>query len=416
MTGQTRADFLKMDQADPLGKCRDRFLLRDGLIYLDGNSLGALPAAVPERVQRAITGEWGKDLISSWNVNRWIDLPQRVGDRIGALVGAAPGQVVAGDSTSVNLFKLLAAALKMVPEGRRVILSDPGNFPTDLYMVQGLRELLGENRCQLRLVEETEITGALDDDVALVMLTHVNFRSGRMHDMRAVTRAVQASGALMLWDLSHSAGALPVDLDGCNADFAVGCGYKYLNGGPGAPAFLYVAARHREQVSQPLSGWMGHASPFVFDIDYTPAAGVGRYLCGTPPVLAMLALETALESCWSGVDMAVVREKSLRLGTLFIDLVEQRCAGHGFSLASPRENALRGSQVSFAHPEGYAIMQALIKADVVGDFRAPNLLRFGFTPLYTRYVDIWDAVDRLALIMEQGSWNRPEFHRRAAVT
>jgi len=416
MTAYTRADFLKMDQADPLAPCRERFLLRNGLIYLDGNSLGALPAAAPERMQHAVTREWGMDLISSWNVNRWIDLPQRVGDRIGALVGAAPGQAVAGDSTSVNLFKLLAAALKMAPEGRRVILSDPGNFPTDLYMVQGLRELVGENRCELRLVDETEITGALTDDVALVMLTHVNFRSGRMHDMQAVTRAVQASGALMLWDLSHSAGAVPVDLDGCNADFAVGCGYKYLNGGPGAPAFLYVAARHRERVSQPLAGWMGHESPFVFDINYAPAAGVSRYLCGTPPVLGMLMLETALESCWDGVDMAQVREKSLRLGDLFIELVEKRCAGHGFTLASPRKQALRGSQVSFAHPDGYAIMQALIKADVVGDFRAPDLLRFGFTPLYTRYVDIWDAVDRLTAIMQQRSWDKPEFHQRAAVT
>ncbi|RED49656.1 kynureninase [Aestuariispira insulae] len=414
MPAISRDDVQAMDRSDDLAGYRAKFELAEGLIYLDGNSLGPLPIATIARLRQGVEVEWGQDLITSWNKHGWMHLPQRLGEKIAPLIGAAPGQVVACDSTSVNLFKLLAAGLKMRP-GRRVILSDPGNFPTDLYMVQGLAEMLGPDKCELRLVNEDEIVDAIDEDTAIVMLTHVNFRSGRKHDMKAVTKVAQEKGALMLWDLAHSAGALPVELDDCNVDLAVGCSYKYLNSGPGGPAFLYVAKRHQDQVVQPLSGWHGHASPFEFDTKYEPSGTVDRYLCGTPSVLAMLALEESLD-LWATVDMAKVREKSIKLCDLFISLVEERCAGHGFELASPRNGDERGSQVSFAHDEGYAIMQSLIADKVIGDFRAPNLIRFGFTPLYTSYMDVWDAVERLRVIMEEGRHKAAEFQVRAAVT
>lgn len=414
MTNFTRDDALALDAQDSLADFRGQFQLEEGLIYLDGNSLGPLPKATMARMQEAITVEWGRDLITSWNKHGWMDLPRSLGNKIAPLIGAEQGQVVVGDSTSVNVFKLLAAGLKMNP-GRKVILSDPGNFPTDLYMIQGLREFLGDDRVEMRLADETEIIDAVDDDTAVVLLTHVNFRTGRMYDMKAVTEAVQAKGAVIVWDLCHSAGAVPVDLAGCNADMAVGCSYKYLNGGPGAPAFVYVAPRHQDKVIQPLSGWHGHAHPFTFDVDYTPAETASRYLCGTPAVLSMRALEPALDM-WGQVDMRQVREKSVKLCEMFIELVESRCAGHGFELASPRDAAMRGSQVSFGHRDGYAIVQALIADKVIGDFRAPNLMRFGFTPLYTSYADVWDAVDRLVRIMETRAYDRPEFKTRAAVT
>ena len=414
MTTFTRDDALALDKQDKLAGFRDRFQLEEGLIYLDGNSLGPLPKATMERMQSAIAVEWGQDLITSWNKHGWMDLPRSLGNKIAPLVGAEQDQVVVGDSTSVNVFKLLAAGLKMNP-GRKVILSDPGNFPTDLYMIQGLREFLGDDQVEMRLADETEVVDAVDENTAVVLLTQVNFRSGRMYDMKAVTEAVQAKGALMVWDLCHSAGAVPVDLAGCNADMAVGCSYKYLNGGPGAPALLYVAPRHQDKVVQPLSGWHGNAHPFTFDLGYTPSNTVSRYLCGTPSVLSMRALEVALDM-WSEVDMQMVREKSIKLCDMFIDLVESRCAGHGFELASPRDASQRGSQVSFGHEEGYAIVQALIADKVVGDFRAPNIMRFGFTPLYTSYVDVWDAVDRLVRIMDGKVYDQPEFKVRAAVT
>lgn len=412
MTAVTRDHCVALDAADPLAAYRDRFDLPEGMIYLDGNSLGALPKATVERVRRVTEEEWGRDLIKSWNVNDWYPMPERVGDKIGRLIGAASDQVVCADSTSVNLFKLLVAAIKMRPE-RKVILTEGDNFPTDAYIAQGVARMLGGNMT-VRHVAGGDVLGAIDDDVAVVSLTHVNYKTGRAHDMPGITAAAHRAGALMLWDLAHSAGALPVDLDGCDVDFAVGCGYKYLNGGPGAPAFLYVAERHQDAVEQPLSGWMGHARPFDFVTEYEAAGGIKRNLCGTPPLISMAALEESL-NVFADVDMAAIRTKSLALTDLFIQLVAQECSDHGFVNTTPAA-AERGSQVGLTHPEGYPIMQALIARDVIGDFRAPDLLRFGFTPLYTRYTDAWDAVAILKDIMESGSWDAPEFKTRSAVT
>jgi kynureninase len=413
MSRLTRAGLAAMDAQDALAPLREAFALPDNVIYLDGNSLGALPRATPIRLAEAALEEWGRDLIKSWNVHGWIDLPARIGDKIARLIGAGPGEVVVADSTSVNLFKVLAAALNLNP-GRRVILSERDNFPTDLYMAQGLAALLG-NRHSLRLVDADEIKDAIGDDTAVVMLTHVNYRTGAMHDMAAVTKAAQAKGALMLWDLAHSAGAVPVDLNACSPDFAVGCGYKYLNGGPGAPAFVWVAKRHQEKFIQPLSGWLGHAAPFAFETGYRPAAGVARYVCGTPPVLSMVALETGVD-LMLGADLAALRAKSTALTETFIALVEQECGAFRLALLSPRQADRRGSQVSLRHADGYPIMQALIARGVIGDFRAPDILRFGFAPLYVRFVDVWDAVAALKDILANSSWDRPEFRVRAAVT
>lgn len=410
----TRKEAAALDATDSLAGFRNEFALEDGLIYLDGNSLGPLPKSVPTRLQTAITEEWGKDLITSWNKNSWFELSQNTGEMIAGIIGADKGQVVAADGTSINIFKILAAGLKLDPARNR-ILSEKGNFPTDLYIAEGLRNLVGHEDCEVVLADEKNIVEAVDDKTAIVLITQVNFRSGRMHDMAAVTRAIQDKGALVCWDLCHSAGAVPVDLDGCNADFAVGCGYKYLNGGPGAPAFLYVAKRHQNSVRQPLSGWHGHAAPFDFDVGYAPANGIDRFLCGTQPVLSMIALNEAM-AMWARVDMNQLRQKSVALTELFIKLVESRCDGMGFELASPRDASMRGSQVAFSHIDGYPIMQALIAAKVIGDFRAPDILRFGFTPLYTRYVDVWDAVDRLADIMSNKRFDTPEFRRKSAVT
>ncbi len=431
----TRQDCLARDRADRLAALRDAFELPDGVIYLDGNSLGVLPKAAPSRLERVIRDEWGTDLIRSWNSAGWIDLPQRIGNKIARLVGAGENELVVGDSTSVNLYKMLSAAATFVhadaPSSRRVILSERSNFPTDLYIADSVAKAHG---FELQLIEADEIESSLDERVAILMLTHVNYRSGRVLDMEALTRAAHAAGVLAVWDLCHSAGALPVALKASDADFAVGCGYKYLNGGPGAPAFAWAHPRHtarmdREQLRQPLSGWLGHAAPFRFTPDYQPAAGIGRFLCGTPPVLSMAALECGVDvfgraEAFGG--MAALREKSLALTSLFIELVEQRCAGLGVELATPREQAIRGSQVSFARDEGgYAVMQALIARGVIGDFRAgdpgapiasPDLLRFGFTPLYTRFVDVWNAVDHLHSVLASGEWRDARFAERAAVT
>ncbi len=413
MTDITLAQVDELDRNDPLAYLRDRFDLPDGLIYLDGNSLGPRPKGVREQVLRLLDVEWRDDLIQSWNSHDWISLPQKVGGRIAQLIGAAPDEVLACDSTSVNLFKLLSAAVALRPE-RKVIVTPNNNFPTDIYIAEGLvRQLGGDYR--LRFVEHDDPLAGLDDDVAVLSLTHIDYRSGRMLDMAQVTRAAHDAGALMLWDLAHSAGAMPVDLNGAEADFAVGCGYKYLNGGPGAPAFLFVAGHLQDQIRQPLSGWMGHQAPFAFEGNYRPADGIHRNATGTPPVLSMVALAAAL-AAYDGVDMAQVRQKSLALGDLFIDLMAQECGDFGFELATPRDVALRGSQVSFRHGNGYPIMQALIDAQVIGDFRAPDILRFGLTPLYLRYREIWQAVGCLKGIMATGAWDRPEFHARAAVT
>ncbi|MFO1121648.1 MAG: kynureninase [Hyphomicrobiales bacterium] len=408
-----RADCEALDRADPLAARRALFEIPEGLNYLDGNSLGVLPHTVPPRVAAAVSRQWGQSLITSWNEHGWFALPQKVGDRIARLIGAAPGTVIAGDTISINLYKLLGAAVKLRPE-RRVILSDTGNFPSDLYVAQGLRDLLDDGHV-LKLVEPEQIPAAIDESVAVVMLTEVDYRTSRLHDMAAVTRAAHRAGALTIWDLAHSAGALPVDLAGSNADFALGCTYKYLNGGPGAPAFLYVRPDLQDQVNPPLAGWWGHAAPFAFDPDYRPARGIIRNQCGTQPILSMVALDAALD-VWDGVDLQALRRKSMALSQHFIDLAETRCGRHGVRAAGPRDMARRGSHVSLHCPEGYAVMQALIAAKVIGDFRAPDMIRFGFTPLYTRFVDMWDAVDVLADILDNRRWDQPQFRSRKAVT
>lgn len=408
-----RAEIERLDRSDPLRPKRESFSIPEGLIYLDGNSLGVLPKAVPERMAQVIQQEWGTDLIRSWNLHGWIDLPLEVGAKIARLVGAEPGEVVAADSTSVNLFKVLLAALNLRPK-RKVIVSDIDNFPTDLYIAQGIKELLG-GVYELRLVRKGALEAAIDDSVAVVMLTEVDYRTGYRYDMRYMTKLTHRYGALSLWDLAHSAGAFPVGLNECEADFAVGCGYKYLNGGPGAPAFLFVAKKHQEAVFPFLSGWMGHKAPFAFMPEYVAAEDIRRFTVGTPSVLGMSALDAALE-VFGGVDMAEVREKSLRLTDLFIELMEPLCAAYGFQLATPREHERRGSQVSYAHPEGYAVMQALIDSGVIGDFRAPDIMRFGFTPLYLRYADVWEAVQRLETVMCTGKWREPRFRVREKVT
>ena len=427
----TRQEALARDAADPLRSLRDEFVLPDGVLYLDGNSLGALPKRTAARVRTTIESEWGEGLIRSWNMAGWIDLAESIGNAIATLVGAGPGEISVGDSTSVNLFKALSAAAalqKADAPSRTTLLSERSNFPTDLYIAESVAVAAG---LKLRLVDAADLADHLNHDVAVLMLTHVNYRSGRMHDMAELTRLAHAAGALTVWDLAHSAGALPVDLNGADADFAVGCGYKYLNGGPGAPAFVWAHARHtgrmdREGLRQPLSGWLGHAAPFDFMPAYRPAAGIGRFVCGTPPIVAMRALQCGLEvfaaaEAFGG--MAALREKSIALSELFIARVESACAGHGLELATPRDPTVRGSQASFAHAEGYAIMQALIARGVIGDFRAghaetgeANLLRFGFTPLYTRFVDAWDAAAVLADVLSSGVWREPRFARRATVT
>lgn len=408
----SRTDCIARDHADPLRGCRDLFELPQGVVYLDGNSLGALPRGVSARVRRTLEDEWGHALIRAWNSHGWFTLPQRIGDRIAPLVGAPAGSVVAGDTISVNLFKLIAGALQLRP-GRRVILSDTGNFPNDLYMAQGLAGMTA--RHELRLVPPEAVLDAIDTDVALVMLTEVDYRTGRLHDMRALTGRAHEAGAFILWDLAHSAGAMPVDLAGAGADLAVGCTYKFLNGGPGAPAFLYVRPDLQATLSPVLSGWWGHEAPFAFDLDYRPAGGVTRMQCGTQSILAMAALDAALD-VWDGVDMGALRAKSMALGDLLVDLVEERCAGHGLRLASPRRASERGSQVSFHCPAGYAVMQALIAEGVIGDFRAPDLIRFGLAPLYNSFADIFDAVSTLARVLDDRLWDAPRFQTRSTVT
>ncbi len=390
---------------------RALFHLPDGVIYLDGNSLGPLPKAAAARVARAVTDEWGEMLITGWNKAGWMDQPSRIGDRIARLIGAEPGTVVMGDTLSIKVYQALASALDMNP-ARRVILSDSGNFPSDLYMAEGLCRTLGDGYT-LKTVEPEEVAEAIDESVAVTLITEVDYRTGRKHDMAALTARAHAAGALTVWDLAHSAGAIPVDLAGAKADFAVGCTYKYLNSGPGGPAFIYVAPRHAEVARPALSGWLGHEAPFAFDTSYRPGRGIERMRVGTPPVLQMAALEASLD-IWDLADMADVRARSIALTDQFIAEVEGACPS--LTLASPRNAQSRGSQVSFRHPEGYAIMQALIARKVIGDFRAPDILRFGFTPLYTTPEDVSAAVRILSDIMAHDLWDRPEYKIRARVT
>lgn len=409
----TRADLEALDRDDPLAPFRTEFLLPDGVTYLDGNSLGALPRATPARLAAVVEREWGAGLIRSWNDAGWIGLPARVGDKIGRLLGAPAGTVVAADSTSVNLFKLLSAAIGLRP-GRRVILSQAGNFPTDLYVAEGLAALLGRGH-ELRQVPAAGIPAALGPDVAVVMLTHVDYRTGAMHDMAAVTAAAHAAGALILWDLAHSAGAVPVDLVAAGADLAVGCGYKFLNGGPGAPAFLYVAAPLQAQARYPITGWLGHADPFAFDAGYRPAPGIAGAVVGTPSILAMAALEVGVDIALRA-PMASVRAKSLRQAALLMDLVAQHCPRAGLELATPTADQERGSQVSFRHPAAYAVMQALIARGVIGDFRTPDIIRFGITPLTLSYADLWDAAAALGGVLASETWRQARFQVRNQVT
>jgi kynureninase len=390
---------------------RAMFHLPEGVIYLDGNSLGPLPKAAAARVARSVTDEWGDLLIRGWNKAGWMDMPARLGDRIARLIGAAPGTVVLGDTLSVKVYQALASALELNP-GKGVILSDTGNFPSDLYMAEGLVRTLGD-RFTLRTVAPEDVEQAITPDVAVLMLTEVDYRTGRKHDMAALTAKAHANGALTVWDLAHSAGALPVDLTGAQADFAVGCTYKYLNSGPGGPAFIYVAPKWADRARPALSGWLGHEAPFAFDQSYRPGRGIERMRVGTPPVLQMAALEASLD-IWDRVDMAAVRARSIALCDAFIAGVESACPA--LTLASPRNGTQRGSQVSFRHPEGYAIMQALIARGVIGDFRAPDILRFGFTPLYTTDADVAGAVAALKDILDNRLWDRPEFKTRAKVT
>ena len=413
MISRTHAESL--DAADPLASHRNSFLLPDGVRYLDGNSLGALPTGVVERVNRTLTQEWGTSLIRSWNEAGWWELPGTVGAKLAPLIGALPHEVTVTDSTSINLFKVMVAAIRMRP-GRARIVVEAGTFATDLYLINEAARLTNTTVVTVpNGADVATIAAALDDHTAVVCITHVDYRSGRMQPMQAVTSAVHDVGALMIWDLAHSTGAVPVDLNAANADFAVGCGYKYLNGGPGAPSHVYAATRHHESIDQPLPGWLGHARPFDFEPAYAPAAGITRLGCVTPPLLSLVALDAALE-LWSTVDMVALRSKSVAMGELLIALADERLCPHGFRVASPRVANERGSQVSLAHPNGFAMMQALIHGGTIGDFRAPDLLRFGFAPLYVRYVDVWDAVDDLVRITETGEWDQPRFTTRASVT
>ena len=406
----TLDDAKRRDAADPLRFARERFAIPDGLIYLDGNSLGALPEAAPGVLATTAERQWGEDLIASWNKHGWIDWPTRIAAKLAPIVGAEPGELLIADSTSVCLFKLLAAAVRTRPD-RTTILTQKGNFPTDLYVAQGLAEMLG---LRLKAVPADDVLGAIDENVAVVTLTHVDYRSAAIHDMRAINDAAHAAGALVVWDLSHSAGAIELDLNGTGCDLVVGCGYKYLNGGPGAPAFLYVAQRLQDEMKSPLQGWMGHAQPFAFDDDYRPAAGILSFLTGTPSVLALAALDAGLDT-FEGIAMRDLEAKSRALSQLFIDEVEARC-GAEVALASPRDPSRRASHVVFAHEQGYAVMQALIDRGVIGDFRAPDLMRFGFTPLYTRYEDVVRAAEILGDILATRAWDDPRFLERKKVT
>ena len=425
----SQQDCRQRDAQDPLRTLRDLFDLPPGVIYLDGNSLGALPRAVPARVAHVVAQQWGQDLIKSWNSAGWFALPRRVGDRIAPLIGAGGGEVVATDTTSINLYKVLSAALNIAAQdapGRRTIVSERSNFPTDLYIAEALCR---ERGCTLKLIEPHEVAASLTPDVAVLMLTHVNYRTGALHDMAAITAAAHAAGALVVWDLCHSAGAVPVDLSGAQADFAVGCGYKYLNGGPGAPAFVWVHPRHVARCWQPLAGWWGHAQPFAFTPDYQPAMDITRYQCGTQPIVSLSALDCALDVFAAAEKlggMAALRAKSLALTDLFIDAVEALCPG-AFTLVTPREHARRGSQVCLTPtaqlPAGsaYAIVQALIARGVIGDFRAgdaqqPDILRFGFTPLYLSFDNVLGAAQALAEVVRTREYAQARFHHKQAVT
>jgi kynureninase len=410
----TLSEIEALDRNDPLRQARDALVLPDGMIYLDGNSLGPVTHAALIAVERTMRAEWGQGLIKSWNSAGWWQTPLTVGDKIGRLIGAAPGETVACDTTSSNIFKVLHAALGLRPD-RSVIVAEGNGFPTDLYMIEGVAATKPGIQVKLEGVHSPRIEDLIDTKTAVVLVNQVDYRTGVRRNIADLTQAAHKAGALIVWDLCHSAGAMPVDLNAAMADFAIGCGYKYLNGGPGAPAFIFCASRHLSAIKQPLSGWWGHAAPFAFEPGYTPDAGIRRFLCGSQPILSMRAFDAALD-VWQGVSLDAVRVKSVALTDLFIRLIEGACGHHGVTLATPRNAEVRGSQVSFAHPEGFAIVQNLIARGVFGDFRAPDRMRFGFAPLYVRYRDVFDAAEILRDILATGSWRAPQFAHRSAVT
>ncbi len=413
MATRTRSELESLDRSDPLAGFRDEFFLPDGVIYLNGNSLGAMPLAAVERSRRVVEEEWAKGLIGSMNTAGWYELPSTLGRKIAPLVGAQPHEVVLTDATGINLYKVMAAALQVQPD-RRVVVMEGSNFPTNNYTVQGLLAELGKGHT-IRFAEADDLMAAIDEDVAAISITHVHYKTGHIHDMAALTAKAHAVGAAAVWDLCHSAGAMPVDLNACNVDFAVGCSYKYLNGGPGAPSLLFAAERHHGKYLQPLTGWYGHAAPFEFERDYRPAPGVRQMLTGTQPTASLSTAEIGIDIMLRA-DIEQIREKSMRMTDLFIELVEARCSGFGFELASPRDAARRGSQVSFRNDNGYPIVRALHDQGVICDFRAPANVRFGFAPLYIRYVDVWDAVDRLHDILDNQAWQASQYQVRKAVT
>jgi kynureninase len=408
----TRDDCLALDAADALAPLRSEFSLNEGEIYLDGNSLGPVSKAVATRVSDVIENQWAKGLVRSWSDASWMDLPLRLGDRIAPLIGANPGEVVVADTLTILLAKLIGAALEQ-RTNRGVILTDAVNFHSDLYIVDAMAKRAGRP-ITVKAIDRNDLASELNADVALVMLTHVDFRSGEMLDLVGITDQVHRAGALMLWDFAHSAGAVPLDVDGANVDFAAGCGYKYLNGGPGAPAFLYVRSAWQNFLRNPLPGWLGHARPFDFEPTFTAADGIRSFITSSPSIVALAALDGALD-VFDHVSMSDLRVKSLQLTDLFIELVEARLPGV-FDVVTPREHEKRGSQVSLAHPDAYGIIQALIARRVVGDFRAPDVARFGFTPLYLRFVDVYDAVEDLVNVLETGAHRDPAFATRNAVT
>ena len=406
----TLEEARQLDAADPLAFARERFRLPGGVIYLDGNSLGALSAAAPAALANTAEHQWGEDLIASWNKHGWIDWPTRIAAKLAPIVGASPDELLIADSTSVCLFKVLAAAVKARPD-RKIVLTQQHNFPTDLYVVQGLCEMLG---LSMKALPADQVLGAIDEDTATITLTHVDYRSASIHDMRAINEAAKAAGALAVWDLSHTAGAIELDLHAAGSQLAIGCGYKYLNGGPGAPGYIYVAKALQDELQSPLQGWMGHAEPFAFVDEYRPANGILKFLTGTPSILALAALEAGLDT-FDGIAMRDLATKSRALSQLFVEEVEARC-GSEVRLESPRDPDQRGSHVVFAHPEGYAVMQALIARGVIGDFRAPDLMRFGFAPLYNSFSDMVRAAEILADILQSREWDQPRFKERAKVT
>jgi kynureninase len=415
LTTISHENVLSFDATDPLATQAEKFKLPDNLIYLDGNSLGAMPKAVPAYIEDALLDGWATQLITSWNNKGWHNLPFTLADRLAPMMGAKKGEVLLVDSTSLNLFKTLVAALKMRPD-RSTVISEKSNFPSDIHIVQGvLDNFFPKKKLELSNNGDDEIISLINNQTAVVTLTHVDYKTGEIRNMQKITKAAQEFGALVIWDLSHSLGALPLDLNQCNVDFAIGCSYKYLNGGHGAPAYLFVAERHLEHSKNTLTGWMGHASPFGFDINYEPSKTIEKFRCGTPAILSYLALEKSLD-IFETINFKELREKSQNLSQLFIKLIEDKCADFNLKLISPRNPEMRGSQVSLTHPNSWEIMQALIDHNVIGDFRAPNIIRFGFTPLYTSYENVWNAVKILQEIIEADIWKDPKYAVRKLVT